>query len=211
MKSLQRLNLELHRRFSSKQIDEDDTRAPAEIAGLLTELGQYPRRRSDLRPTRLGNALQSIEEYGPLTFGLDPKLFRTEMLALVSAELRDSRREASAMLDLLVALQVAAGLLCSTAVVGAIYKSDAGLGWAAVAAAVVGFACHRLVRDALPRLLEAERAVVDMARRPLATAWGLDLPASFKREREMWQALARYVITGDPEPLEPFRRLSRGS
>jgi hypothetical protein len=177
----------------------------SEQAVLSEMLTHFPSQPGEFMPTRLGNQIKAIDDYGLRTFGLDVALFRDEMLALVPAQLRDGRRDALSVLDLLIALESVAGLLAVVSIAGAIARMDIELFYAAIVAIVAAAVCAHLTRDAVPRVLAADRAVVDAARRPLARSWGLDLPETFHLESQMWQALAMYVLRGDPSGLEGFR------
>lgn len=188
--------------------------------GLTTEdLSAYPDSVEDVLPTRLGNALRSMERYGLGRYGLDSQLLWYELQSMASPTLRRDNEDARATVDFFLAAIVHSALLGFIAT--AIGVASVAHGPVGVASISVAVACALLVplayRQAVRNVDEwrsTTQALVNLGRTTLPTALGFRQARSFKEERQFWESYRSLVIYGpheddlrflDPRRLPPTR------
>jgi hypothetical protein len=165
--------------------------------GLGTERRSlYPEREDDVLPTRLGNALKALENYGDERFGLDSQTFWYEMQAVVSDRLRRDLEDTRSAVDFFVSLMAHAVLLACVCLVAAPLTGS----WApAILAIVAAASVPAAYQGAVANMVEwryAVQALINTTRPQLAQSLGLQFPEDFETEREMWQNFAGLVYYG---------------
>jgi hypothetical protein len=171
-----------------------DAKATASQLGLLREkVRRYPVDDAQVVPTRLGNAIRRLEEYGYQRFRLDSQTLWYELCALAPDQARKQVDQARTTIDFLVCLLYGNLLVAAFAAVAA----GAGLGQRLplllVAAGLVALAFwwYRIAVTSTDDWAAATRALVNIGRRPLATGLGLDMPPRLEQERAMWATVSR--------------------
>ncbi|WP_326731501.1 hypothetical protein [Streptomyces phaeochromogenes] len=150
-----------------------------------------------ITPTRLGNAIRRLEEYGYDRYRLDSQVLWNELTAMAPEQARRQVDITRTSVDFFIALLyghtvLVAMALCVTSVDSAdppILLGTAG---------VLGILCPLWYRAAVAATDEwaaAVRALVNLGRHPLAQAMGLDLPQDIEEEREMWRMVSRMSRT----------------
>jgi hypothetical protein len=181
-----------------------------DISLLAERLRRYPVDQEQILPTRLGNAIRRFEEYGYDRYRLDIITMWYALYGVSADQVRKEVGAGRASVDFFVCLiygqaAVALGALAAIAVNpgGAVRPA------VAIAAAVVlSAAWYWMAVRATDEWAAAVRGLVDLGRKPLADALGLDLPGTLEQEREMWTLVSRRArrAHGDwAADLDPFR------
>jgi hypothetical protein len=165
--------------------------------GLLGErLVRYPTSDANLAPTRLGCATRAFEMYGYERFGLDALTLWQELESVTPEYLRSEIDFSRAPVDFAIGLtwlsfaygvivlildgiSLARGHLDASGVLQLLAFPLSYL-WYEVAVASTGYWASVI------------RAMVNLGRRPLAEALGLELPPTIEAEREMWAAVSAF-------------------
>ncbi|GAA4010288.1 hypothetical protein [Streptomyces plumbiresistens] len=161
---------------------------------LLGErLARYPVQDDQVTPTRLGNAIRRLEEYGYDRYRLDSQVLWNELTAMAPEQARRQVDTARTSVDFFIALLyghtvLVAMALCATSVDSA--DPPVLLGTAGVLCALCPL-WYRAAVAATDEWAAAVRALVNLGRHPLAQAMGLDLPQDIAEEREMWRMVSR--------------------
>lgn len=178
---------------------------------LRERLRRFPVDDDQVAPTRLGNAIRRLEEYGYQRYRLDSQALWYELTAAAPSQLRHQVDLARAGVDFFVCLlygNLVVALLAAVAQ-GARDPSRVTLLITACAALLVTPVWYRLAQVATDDWTLAVRALVDVGRGALAEAVGLRIPQELSQEREMWARYCRFVRTpyqdGRPTGLEEFR------
>jgi hypothetical protein len=183
-----------------------------EQALLLEKLHRYPVDVKQVVPTRLGNAVRAFETYGVNRYNLDSQSFWTHMLGVVPDNLRDDVAKARTAVDFFVCLIYLSVVFGMSAVLTA-FLAPRTTDWALVAAGLIALGLPRIWYHAALSSTTywdaAVRALVDVGRKPLAEALGLQLPETIEGEREMWSLVAAFGFyeydSAWSGKLDPFR------
>jgi hypothetical protein len=168
-------------------------------------------------PTRLGNAIRRLEEYGYQRYKLDSQTLWYQLTGAVPKQLRNQVETARTGVDFFVCLLygnmlVAFAALCAIA---APRPSNVTLLLSALVLAAATALWYRLAVVTTDDWAAATRAMVDVGRRKLAEAVGLVLPQELDVERKMWQAYSRFVRQPFQEEkstsLDQYREISRST
>jgi hypothetical protein len=199
---------------------EADAHRNASQRGLLWErLKRYPVDDAQVVPTRLGNAIRRLEEYGYDRFRLDSQRMWYELTATAPEAAGKQVDRARTTVDLLVCLLYGNLVMAATALGCALgYVADrpvrAGLlGLVAAALITLARGWYEMAVRNTDDWAAAVRALVNLGRHPLAEAMGLRIPDTFEAERDMWARLQSAIARPyDPElraPLDKYRRPAR--
>ncbi|NEC89915.1 hypothetical protein [Streptomyces sp. SID12501] len=171
----------------------DEVLTATQQALLGERLARYPVQDDQVTPTRLGNAIRRLEEYGYDRYRLDSQVLWNELTAMAPEQARRQVDTARTSVDFFIALLyghtvLVAMALCATSV----DSSDPPvlLGTAGVLCALCPL-WYRAAVAATDEWAAAVRALVNLGRLPLAQAMGLDLPQDIAEEREMWRMVSR--------------------
>jgi hypothetical protein len=171
------------------------------------KLQNYPDTRDLILPTRLGNALRSLETYGKTRYGLDSQTLWYELQSTTTATLRRDLEDGRASVDFFVS---GIAHLCTLAVACFLMGATTG----SVVAWVVGIFALLLTVPAYQSAVRnvadwryTVRAVVNTGRAVLAEAMCLRMPSTFAEETAMWRATTNFVVRGPRD--EYLRFLNR--
>lgn len=171
----------------------DRLRSAAQRGLLREQVSRYPVDDDQVLPTRLGNAIRRLEEYGYDRYRLDSQRLWYEIYALAPEQARKQVDAARTTVDFLVCLLYGHLLVAAAAIAAA--SSGSGrlpqLLFAAVALVLLSWWWYRLAVVSTDDWAAAVRALVNTGRKPLAESLGLQLPASLADERLMWAAVSR--------------------
>lgn len=179
---------------------------------LLERLHRYPVDDQQVAPTRLANGIRAFETYGYDRFWLDSQALWTELLAVVPETVRTEQAHARAGVDFFVSLAYLFTLLGCAALATGLTGQDAR-----VELSVIGAVCLLLVPawyqaavTSTANWRASVQALVNVGRKPLAEALGLELPQDLALERDMWRKigwLTKYRYNQQLAPLlRPYRR-----
>jgi hypothetical protein len=181
-----------------------DLRRSASQLGLLRErLDRYPVDERQVAPTRLGNAIRRLEEYGYDRFRLDSQRMWYELSAAAPERATKQVDQARTTVDMVVGL-LYGNLLLAFATLGCAVVAAPGawpLYLVAVAALALTRGWYELAVRATDDWAGAVRSLVNLGRRPLAESMGLRLPDTIAAERDMWSKVASTVA----RPYHPRR------
>ncbi|MGW5668070.1 hypothetical protein [Micromonospora sp. NPDC003776] len=204
---------ELREDKKSAQIIARDLSLIAPQRALLRErLRRFPSRDEQALPTRLGNAIRRMEEYGSDRYGLDSQVFWHELMAVAPEQIRQGVTTARLGVDFFVCLLYGHLVLAATAVAIQATKSSFSLSLSVLAAALTAFSVvwYRLAVSSTDEWAMAIRALVNLGRKPLAETMGLELPATLHDEREMWSLLSKLTRLGYHEKAAALDRFRAG-
>jgi hypothetical protein len=162
---------------------------------LMERLQRFPNEDDQIAPTRLGNALRAFETYGVNRYRLDSQSFWLQLLSVVPSDLQKEVTQSRTSVDFYVcSIYVSLAFGLSALLVG-ILRGNAP-GWSLVAwgvgAIILTRAWYRGALTATSYWHGAVRALVDLGRKPLAEAMGLELPTGIEQERAMWTLVAAF-------------------
>ncbi|WP_225848691.1 hypothetical protein [Streptomyces sp. HPF1205] len=194
----------------------DRRRSEVRRALLREKLARFPVDDRQIAPTRLGNAIRRLEEYGYDRFRLDTQVLWNELTGTAPEQVRRQVDLARTNVDFFVALLYGHALVALSAVAAlASARPDTGQ-LVAVAAVLTALTpvWYRCAVAATDEWAAAVRALVNVGRGPLAAALGLVLPADLAAERAMWTLVARLSRAPYHEraaALDPYRAHSGGT
>jgi hypothetical protein len=193
-------------------IQRDRKRTPVQQALLRERLRRYPVYDAQIAPTRLGNAIRRLEEYGYQRYRLDSQALWYELAAAAPQQVREQVNAARVGVDFFVCL-LYGNLLVAVAACGSLLAERPHyvvlLATAAVLVSVIPL-WYELAVVTTDDWALATRALVDIGRKPLAEALGLRIPQELSQERAMWRQYCQFVRRpyDDKLPsskLDPFR------
>ncbi|MFJ9813523.1 hypothetical protein ACIRTB_35420 [Streptomyces sp. NPDC101158] len=172
---------------------KDRQRTAVQRALLRERLARYPVDDAQLAPTKLGNAIRRLEEYGYDRFRLDTQVMWNELTGNAPEQVRRQVDLARANVDFFVALLYGhcAVILTATAALAAARPDLPRLFAAVVAPALLIPVWYRAAVAATDEWSAAVRALVNTGRKPLAASLGLLLPGELAGEREMWAMVSK--------------------
>lgn len=167
---------------------------------------RYPVNDSQIAPTRLGNNIRRFETYGEDRYHLDTQVLWYALRAAAPESLVKEVDAARSGVDFFVcSCWVTIALGVSALVTLRAPGSDtATLVIVAVAAVAVAVATYVAAVAATDSWASAVRALVDVGRKPLADALGLEMPARLEDERTMWRSVAWLTVY----PYDPLTAVS---
>jgi hypothetical protein len=187
---------------------------PKEVnTDLLRErLRRYPVDDKQVAPTRLANGIRAFETYGFDRFQLDSQALWTELLSVVPDTVRTEQSHARAGVDFFVSLVYLFTLLGCIILATGLFGDEAR-----GELLVIGVICLLLVPAwyqaavaATANWRSSVQALVNLGRKPLAEALGIELPQDLARERDMWRKvgwLIKYRYNDQlTSLLQPYRR-----
>jgi hypothetical protein len=174
---------------------KDRDRTAVQQALLRERLRRFPVDNDQVAPTRLGNAIRRLEEYGYQRYRLDSQALWYELTASAPKQLSRQVDLARAGVDFFVCLLYGNILVSAIALaaLGAYSAKTYMLLPTAISLIVVVPVWYKLAEVATDDWALAVRALVDIGRKSLAEALGLCLPRQLSREREMWSRYSRFV------------------
>jgi len=185
-------------------------------AGLLYErASRYPVKEEQFAPTTLGNAIRRFETYAGDRYQLDSQLLWHHLAAAAPDRAITSVDNARTNVDFFVCFLYGGALIAALGI-GVTLSGERSTRsvLAIVLGVLIAAICYRLAVVATDEWSAAVQALVDHGRGPVASAFGLTIPASFNDERYMWRAVNtlvrrpyRYSESRDvPAVISRFRR-----
>jgi hypothetical protein len=188
-----------------KYADRDDRLTELQAALLTEKRKRYPVESRQVAPTRLGNAIRRLEEYGSNRFNLDSQTMWYELYIQSPEEARNQVNQSRTTVDFFVCL-LFGHLLVAVALTFELLALDLRrptiLVFVIVVLALLAMVWYRAAIAATDTWAAAVRALVNVGRKPLAEGLGFQLPATLSEEREMWDGVGRTV----DQPYHPAAR-----
>jgi hypothetical protein len=180
---------------------------------LLEKYQQYPVEDDQVAPTRLGNAIRAFETYAFNRFNLDSQLLWSELISVAPSITNDAIERARAAVDFFVSLIYLSGLFAIASVAMSVFghADPLKLLVAGLIAVSLTPVWYRLAVVSTSHWASAVQALVNLGRKPLAEALGLEIPKDLKAEREMWRYVnwfIRYEFNPEVVPLVNTYRTS---
>lgn len=180
-----------------------------ECARAYEELYRYPLRDDQVLPTRLGNAIRSFECYGQDRYKLNAVRLWPHLISCAPEALTREVNQARAGVDFFICLFYTQVMVSIAATIT--LAAQRGEWRPLVSAAVIGLVAatvsYKAAITATDTWAAAVRAIVDLGRLPLATAYGLCVPDSLDDERRMWEYLSWSL--GYPYTPESAKRMNQ--
>lgn len=191
-----------HARLISKKAVLERTQAgrQSKAYGLVIEiLGLYPESPDRIMPTRLGNALRTLEGYALDRYGMDSQQFWYELVGTADERVVREMEEMRAQVDIFVA-GVSVSLLLTLASLGVAGVSNDRIPpflLAIGSIAVAPVAYRGAVRN-MKDWANSVRALVNLGRLKVADSLGLLMPWRIEDEITMWRAMSAFAHYRDP-------------
>jgi hypothetical protein len=201
----------------SRYLAKDVAKGAVWLALLAERLHRYPVDDRQVAATRLGNAIRRFEEYGYNRYLLDSQVLWHELNAVVPDPVRKQVEDGRTNVDFFISPLYGHFVVALAAAVDLV-AGTAGQPWtvagALVALLVLSAIWYRVAVVATDEWAGAVRAMVNLGRRPLATALGLELPGTIDAERAMWRHTSDLVgseYTPGVALLDPYRTSTPGA
>ncbi|MDI3409065.1 hypothetical protein [Streptomyces cavernicola] len=193
------------------RLETPDARLSPIRLGVLHERAErYPHRDEQVGPTSLANAIRRFEEYGHDRYRLDTQVLWNELMAAVPPQTSRAAETSRTSVDFFVALLYGHAGVAVAALAALPVAEDRALvlSAAALLCALVPL-WYRSAVVATDEWAAAVRALVNLGRKPLADALGLELPQELAAERTMWRLVTRMsrrpYHPAAEEAFAPFR------
>ena len=194
-----------------KYAKRDQARTVAQRSLLRERVRRYPVDDAQVAPTRLGNAIRRLEEYGYNRYRLDSQALWYELTATAPKQLNQQVDTSRTGVDFFICLlygQLLAAVAALTSL-AAPHPHYLTLLVTAIVLIALTPAWYRLAWITTDDWALAVRALVDLGRKPLAEGLGLCLPDELQQERKMWNLYCRMVRrpyeSGRYDALNEFR------
>ncbi|GAA2474155.1 hypothetical protein [Streptomyces longisporus] len=173
--------------------NRDRARTAAQRAILQEKLARYPVNDEQVAPTRLGNAIRRLEEYGYDRYRLDTQVIWHELTGAAPDSTRRQVELTRTRVDFFVALLYGHGAVALSGLVVLSASTHPAVHLALAAACLTGLIplWYRAAVSATDEWAAAVRALVNLGRKPLAESLGFSLPVTVAEERAMWTLVCR--------------------
>ncbi len=174
----------------------DQRRSAPQRALLREEQRRYPIDNDQVVPTKLGNAIRRLEEYGSNRYLLDSQILWSRLIAVVPDAARKQVDNAQIGVDFFVCLlygHIAVALTAAATLFFAVHPHLSALLVATFVPLVFVPIWYRLAVVTTDQWTAAVQALVDLGRQPLAAALGLVMPPTVEEERTMWERVSRFA------------------
>lgn len=177
-----------------KTVRREDLRI-LDIAQLSEKVRRYPEDDKRIMPTRLGNALKRLEEYGPNRYGIDSISFWYELYVVAPSRLSKAMEAAQANVDFFVCLLYGnVGVSISIIIALSVHHYHTlTLVIALLVLLLLIPVWYGLAVLATDDWASATRALINLGRKPLAEAMRLNLPANIEDESKAWKVISKFV------------------
>jgi hypothetical protein len=179
-----------------------------------------------MMPTRLGNALASLDDYAESRYGLDTTALWLRLWGVLSKEERKEVADAQATVETMINLCVALGVLALMIGIGSLVGAAGGWHWwdreipalqsAAFAAVAFSLAamCYWGAVFAVGTYAEHVIRCIDLHRLKLFGTMGFKLPKNVEKERDSLKQLGKFFNDGASLPahwrlVEPAKELAQ--
>jgi hypothetical protein len=166
-------------------------------SGLNVELRwRYPERKSDIMPTKLGNALRGAETYGRNRWNLDTLTVWHELIAVTPPALAKELDDARSGLDFFMSAIVHLTIVATVSVLSVAGSTDYVPIVVAMVATLAIWPSYAAAVHRVGEYRSALQAQINLGRAPLAAGLGYELPPDLVRERFMWANLSMFLRDG---------------
>jgi hypothetical protein len=170
---------------------------------------QLPFLRTRVAPTAFGNVWAIMEEYPLRRYGMDGMLFWPyvrEVIGQTSARLLDEIDNQKLIIDVVMNLALAAGIITLEGVVFAVLRFQWQMLVLALIALVLFIAMYQAGVGYARSLASLVTKSYDLYRLPVLDAFGLDRPKDLDEEYWAWNRLAAFLRRGEPFYFEMLDR-----
>ena len=158
---------------------------------------QLPFDIKNVMPTALGNAFAAFEEYPYRRYGMDAMIYWQRLAAFIPKEYEQKISDQKTTMDFLLNVSLLTMLLGIEAlVVGGINMAPLTV-WAGVVALIVAFFPYRGAVKSAFAMGEFVKSCFDLFRADLLDKYGVAMPVTREKEREVWLRLASFVRRGE--------------
>jgi hypothetical protein len=201
------------RRDEKRQLErEADRTSGLERALLLERYRRYPVDDDQVAPTRLANGIRAFETYAFNRFRLDSQLLWDELMSSAPESVQTNVDTARTPVDFFVSLVYLFAIL-GVVSIGAALRGEDWLRLVVVGAVALALVpvWYRLAVVATDQWSSSVKALVNLGRKPLAEALGLEIPKDLERERQMWRRVNQFVRAEfDPRIVELMNEFRSG-
>jgi hypothetical protein len=171
---------------------------------------EFPPRREQVMPTRLGNAIRAAESYASdeARYGVDAVFFWPRLYPLLPDALRASLDAARASLEQMLFVTFLFALLGPVTVALAIMPGLPAAIWVPVTAStlLMSLISYRAGVAVAVSYGELVRSAFDTHRLTLLASLGFAPPPDLESERRVWRSAAQRLYRRDSDDSEPDRR-----
>lgn len=147
-------------------------------------------------PTDLGNAFALAEEYPDYRYNMDGVTFWQRLLGVIPSNYQEMLGDEKATLDFLLNLSLLSYCFGLEVVVAGLW-----LAWPYAAVGlfflILGYTLYRSGVSTTITLGELIKSCYDLYRHELMKEFGIEPPGRLADERQIWQRLAYYILTGE--------------
>ncbi|GAA0984237.1 hypothetical protein GCM10009555_057570 [Acrocarpospora macrocephala] len=177
----------------TRVLAKDRLRSATQRALLREKLARYPISDEQMAPTRLGNAIRRLEEYGYDRYRLDTQVMWNELTGVSPEQVRKQVDLARANVDFFIALLAGHVIVI---VAAAATLAAAGSDPTVLLITIVGLSAllplwYLAAVSSTDEWAASVRALVNVGRKPLAESLGLKLPVDLAAERTMWDLVTK--------------------
>jgi hypothetical protein len=184
------------RRDEKHQLKEELERTTGVKQALLSEkYHRYPIDDEQVVATKLGNAIRAFETYAYDHYRLDSQILWPDLIGSVRDEARTNVDAARAAVDFFVCLVYLFATLGIACVATGLTGDRDRLKLIIIGALALALTpmWYQLAVAATDSWYASVQAVVNLGRKPLAEALGLQLPDDLQQERQMWLGVDFFV------------------
>lgn len=160
----------------------------------------YPDDPAYIMPTRLGNALRTLERFGESRYGCNSQLLWYELQAVAPQSIRQDTHEGRAPVDFFVSAIGCLGILLVISTSVALSPNATGRG-GALALLVASIVLLRVSYGAAVRNMKdwanSVKALVNLCRFDVAERMQLEVPWWIEGEKHMWKQYTGFIEFGD--------------
>jgi hypothetical protein len=167
---------------------------------------QFPQYEEDFLPTRLGNGLRAAERYGYERYDLDTQALWYELGVATPEDLAEELNAARGVVDFFISAATLSAFYALIAIGAALAKLDWVFACYALIALIISRLSYLRAARSTGAIARAQQAIVNVSRGKLASLFSLAVPDDIDRERKMWRALKAFVVEGDSDALQEWRK-----
>jgi hypothetical protein len=167
----------------------------------------YPHSRELVKATRLGNAIQSFEEYPQRQYKIDAVGFLPQLFAKMSVQYAADIENKKTIVDLLLNSSMLSMILALELLVAGVWSAEPFVSWQLgitwmffiVTFVALSYICYLVVIDRAKAWGDGVKAAFDLYRWELLEQLGYkQKPSSRNEERAIWLKITQQTIYGDP-------------
>jgi hypothetical protein len=155
--------------------------------------------RESVRATRLGNVIESYQQYPAKRYRIETEIFWPRLQKVITTEYMDLLREPRIVLDFSVTMASLAVAYCAFALLAGPWLWFNALLWVSLgaAAALAAFFFYQVAVRAALQLGELIRSSFDLFRLDLLQVLRLPEPANHAEEKQTWEKFSHLAVYGE--------------